>query len=111
MDQGSRSRSTGQGVKSHRSWDNSQWSMVTVRGHWSENRGHWLEIKGHWSRITGEGSEVRVTGQSQGSLVSGQRSVVKGHWSNRFLSSDLIRIRSRITGQWSRVTGLVSGIT
>ena len=62
-----------------------QRSRVTVRCHWSE-------VKDHWSVVTGQRSGV--TGQSQGSVFSDQRSVVKGHWSNHFLSSGLIRIRS-----------------
>ena len=49
--------------------------------------GHWSEMKGHWSV---------VTGQSHGSVDSGQNALVNGHWSNEFQGS-------KVKSQWSRV--------
>ena len=51
-------------------------------------------VRGHWSEVKGSGQCSRATGQRSLVRVKGYWSVVKGPWSNHFLSSDFTRIWS-----------------
>ena len=106
--QGSRS-----GVTCQRSSVIGQGSLI--RGHWSLDsrslvrdqshrigvtvRDHRSEVKRHRSRVSGQGSVSRVSVQGSWSGVTGQRSVVKFHWSEVTSQSQ----ESLVKGHWSTI--------
>ena len=95
------------------SWVKSQWSRVIGQGSWSGVtgqrsgslfRGQWSLVSGQGSLLRGHWSESKVTGRvrvkDHGTRVSGHVSVVKGHWSE-------VKghwTESRVSGHWSTVT-------
>ena len=80
-DQGLRPRIRGNGYGSRITGQDSQESVI--KGYRSRVmiRGHWSEVKYHWSKVTGQRSLIKVhwSVKGQWSKVTGQWSVVKGH--------------------------------
>ena len=102
VSQGSLVRVKGQMIfRGQGSWVKNLWSRVMIRGQRTGSlvsgqgsvQVSLVRVKGHWSEVTDrvkdQGSVVE--GHDQGSL-NRVASLVKCHWSNDFLSSDLIRM-------------------